>query len=125
MYLLGGHSFRVMTKGQEGRHLNSSACRGCHENIDMNSIEKLQLSIKGMMAELKSLLPRFLDESSGQERPRFPLDPSLSEIQSKASFNYYFILQDGTWGIHNPVYIPKLLKDSISALKGRERQPQP
>ena len=48
---------------------------------------------------------------------------ALTEAQSRASFNYYFILKDGTWGIHNPVYIPKLLKDSISALKLSQKKP--
>lgn len=121
MYLLGGHSFQVITKGRVGRHLNPAGCRSCHEGIDLESIEKSQQSIRDLMAELESMLPHFYEKTSGQKMPKLPRDPSLTETQSKASFNYYFILKDGTWGIHNPVYIPKLLRDSISALKSQEK----
>ncbi|NIM14595.1 MAG: hypothetical protein GTO45_21480 [Candidatus Aminicenantes bacterium] len=34
-----------------------------------------------------------------------------------ASYNYYTILRDGTYGVHNPVYIRQLLEHSIEALR--------
>ena len=48
-------------------------------------------------------------------------DPSLGErnnpdAEAKAAYNYYFVLKDGTWGVHNPKYIRALLRDSISVL---------
>jgi len=65
-----------------------------------------------MMQELRSLLPR---QEDGE--PRFPPDPSLSPTESKAAYNYYFILKDGTWGLHNPAHFRRLLQDSLSALR--------
>jgi len=117
MYYLGGHSVRVISKGKVGRHFNPAGCRGCHEEISLESIEKSQQKVRKLMGELKSLLPEFKDPDSGETIPRFPKDPTLTAIQSKASYNYYFILKDGTWGVHNPIYIPQLLKSSIAALK--------
>ena len=117
MYLLGGHSFRVITKGELGRHFNSAACQSCHEDITLADVEKSQQAVKTMMAELEELLPKFIAEETGAPAPKFPKDPTLTEVQSRASFNYYFVLKDGTWGVHNPVYIRKLLEDSMAALK--------
>ena len=121
MYMIGGHSFRVISKGKGGRHLNPAACLGCHEDITLVEVEKSQEFIRAQMARLEGLLPKFTENSSGKEVPRFPMNSALSETQSKASYNYYFILKDGTWGVHNPVYIRQLLEDSILALEAEKR----
>ena len=117
MYMIGGHSFRAISKGKGGRHLNPSGCLSCHEAITLADVEKSQLSVRKQMAILEKLLPKFKEGSTGKEVPRFPKDPGLTETQEKASYNYYYILKDGTWGIHNPVYIQRLLADSIQALE--------
>ncbi len=109
---LGGHTFRVITKGEIPRLFNPGPCRDCHEDLTLEDVTQSQAEIKDLMQELKSLLPY---QANGE--PRFPKDSSLSPTQSKAAYNYHFILKDGTWGVHNPVYIRKLLTDSIQALK--------
>ncbi len=109
---LGGHTFRVITKGETPRLFNPGPCRECHVDLTLEDVTHSQTEIKDLMQELKSLLP-----SQADGEPRFPKDPSLSPTQSKAAFNYHFIFKDGTWGVHNPVYIRKLLTDSIQALK--------
>ena len=121
MYIIGGHSFRVISKGKGGRHLNPAACLGCHKDITLADVEKSQEFIRDQMARLEGLLPKYTENPSGKEAPRFPMDPALNETQGKASYNYYFILKDGTWGVHNPVYIRRLLEDSILALEAEKR----
>jgi len=38
----------------------------------------------------------------------------------RASFKYYTVWKGGTYGVHNPIYIKKLLDDSINALKAKK-----
>jgi formate-dependent nitrite reductase cytochrome c552 subunit len=109
---LGGHTFRVITKEETPRMFNPSPCQECHDDLTLEDVTQSQAEIRELMQELKSLLSL---QTDGE--PKFPKDPSLSPTQSKAAYNYHFIFKDGTWGVHNPVYIRKLLTDSIQALK--------
>ena len=115
-FLLGGHVFRVITKSQEPRLFNDTGCMECHVTITLAGIDKSQVEVKELMQELKDLLPK---QKDGE--PKFPEDPSLNKIQAKAAFNYYFILKDGTWGIHNPIYIRQLLESSLEALDAYDK----
>lgn len=114
-FLLGGHVFRVISKGGEPRLFNDAGCMECHIKISLAGIDKSQTEVRELMQELKRLLPK---QEDGE--PKFPEDPALSKIQSKASFNYFYILKDGTWGIHNPIYIRQLLWSSLEALEADE-----
>lgn len=109
---VGGHTFRVITKQKTPRIFNPAGCLICHDSMTFDEIEKSQNKILILMDALREHLPKDKGE------PRFPKDPSLSLNESKAAYNYYFILKDGTSGLHNPIYIRKLLEDSIAALKG-------
>jgi hypothetical protein len=109
---VGGHTFRVITKGESPRLFNPRMCLNCHDPMVLADVTESQAEVRRLMQELRSLLPR---QEDGE--PRFPKDPSLSSIESKGAFNYYFILKDGTWGVHNPPYIRRLLQDSIAALR--------
>ena len=115
-FLLGGHVFRVITKGQEPRLFNDTGCMECHVTLTLAGIDKSQAEVKELMQTLKALLPK---QKDGE--PKFPEDPSLNKIQAKAAFNYHYILKDGTWGIHNPIYIRQLLQRSLEALGAYEK----
>lgn len=117
--LVGGHTFRVISKGTESRVFNAAGCTGCHENISFEYVKKSQQEVKELLDTLAALLPQKTekDPKKPEENPRLPRDSSLSPVEATASFNYYQVLKDGTFGVHNPPYIRKLLKDSIAALK--------
>jgi len=67
---------------------------------------------------LALLLPQRPDpEDPGRTVPRFPADPSLSEGQASASYNYWLVEKDGSLGVHNPAYSRTLLLGSIEAMK--------
>jgi len=116
---LGGHTFLAAAEFDGKRVLNSNACVGCHKGITMDDVVKSQSEFKELLTELENLLPKQEGDSPGSDvlAPKFPKDSSLSPVESKASFNYYFVLKDGTLGLHNPTYCKKLLEDSIAALK--------
>ncbi len=116
---VGGHIFRVVSKGKKPRILNSNACIDCHKVMTYEIMQQSQKKTKKLMEELASLLPSRdkTEYKKAEERPRLPKDPSLNINQAKASYNYWTILKDGTYGIHNPVYIRQLLTHSIEVLK--------
>ncbi len=115
----GGHTFRVITKGKTPRIFNPNGCTPCHENITYEFVKESQAKYKKLLQTLRDLLPQKPKGTakSPDQSPKFPKDPSLNKIEATAAYNYYQILKDGTYGTHNPVYIKKLLQDSINALQ--------
>jgi hypothetical protein len=117
---VGGHTSRVMTKGQSPRVLNSTACRGCHETMSVDQVASSQAEVRELLERLAALLPQKPhSQDDSRSEPRYPADPALSETEAMASFNYYLIHKDGSYGVHNPIYTRRLLKSSITAL-GRD-----
>lgn len=110
---LGGHTFRVawMNPADSTVMLNSVGCRECHGEVSMEFVEQSQSSIRALLDTLKAKLP----QKSGV--PKIPSDTSLTKVQSMASFNYYFVLNDGSFGVHNHKYAEELLISSIEQLK--------
>ncbi|MCP5108286.1 MAG: tetratricopeptide repeat protein [bacterium] len=118
----GGHTFRVITKGETPRRFNPNGCTPCHDAISYGFITKSQAKYKKLMQTLQKLLPQRPNGTFKvpDQSPRLPKDPSLSKIEAMASYNYYQVLKDGTYGVHNPVYIKRLLEDSIQSLRSAQ-----
>jgi len=120
----GGHTFRAITKGETPRKLNRNGCVQCHDWISPEWVEMKQAEFKNLLETLADLLPKkssSIDNAQSRE-PKFPKDPSLSKAEAMASFNYWMVVKDGTFGVHNPVYLKKLLEDSIESLKRMEKK---
>ena len=117
---LGGHTFRVKTKGESPILFNPGPCQPCHGEMTLESVTASQEEVQGLLADLAGLLPQkpVLDEPAATE-PRYPSDPSLGEIQARASYNYWLIQKDGSLGVHNPIYTRALLEHSIAELRAR------
>ncbi len=118
-YRLGEHTFRVITKGEGKRRLNTNGCKKCHEDMSFQYVLDSQAKVKQLLDTLEALLPHKPKPSANRpnEKPRLPGDPSLNAVQAMASYNYYTVVRDGTYGVHNPVYIRQLLEHSIEALR--------
>ena len=115
---VGGHSFRVISKGVSPRVFNSGPCDRCHLGLTLEAVEQFQSKIQSLLDNLESRLPfrTIQTGDSSHAEPRYPADPALSSVQSMAAYNFYMIQKDGTLGVHNPKYIRLLLEDSIRAL---------
>ena len=71
-----------------------------------------------MLETLAALLPQRRNPDQPRLRePRYPADPSLTEVQARASWNYWLIFKDGSLGVHNPRYTRALLRNSIAELQ--------
>jgi hypothetical protein len=118
-YAVSGHTFRVMTKGDSPWVFNTKACKECHPDITLATVQKSQAEVKAMLETLEGFLPKKIIPSEDEYRmlPRLPRDPVLSNVEAQASFYYWMMVKDGSLGIHNPGYTRRLLRDSIEALQ--------
>jgi hypothetical protein len=98
------------------------ACVNCHgpiESFDFarqdfdgdGTIEGVQTEVEGLLHAVAMLLPPIGE-------PTFSLNSSYTTSQLKAAFNYAFVEEDGSHGIHNTSYTVNILKASLADLTG-------
>lgn len=121
---VGGHTFRPGWNGgttntiADDVHL-TGACVQCHGEIESfdfkrsdydgdSIVEGVQTEIKGLLEQLGNLLP--------PAGPGVTINSSFTKPQLRAAFNYLFVLEDGSYGVHNVSYAVGLLKASIADL---------
>lgn len=116
---LGGHTFNVFWDGgtpdsvsKADDIVNPTGCVDCHGTVSAEFVDLSKEKIHVLMDELASLLPK---QSNGT--PKRFVDTTLTKIQKAGSYNYYFVLNDGSYGVHNHSYATALLKSSIEQLK--------
>lgn len=132
---IGGHTFAMEWDGgtpedpsDDVEHVE--ACATCHGPISSfddilastdydndGTVEGVQSEVKGMMTNLALLLPPVgVDE--------VVVDSSwvgtASVSQFQAAYNYFFVLNDGSFGVHNTKFAVGLLQRSIGILTGVE-----
>jgi len=109
----GGHTFRVISEDGE---INTDACAECHMNA--GDLEDLVADRQGQIeAKLETL--RELLIARGRINPNTDLAiPGMFEgHEAGALFNYRFVEEDKSRGVHNFKYANALLTNSIEALQ--------
>ncbi|MGA1874473.1 MAG: carboxypeptidase regulatory-like domain-containing protein [bacterium] len=130
--IIGGHTLRMRDFGRDripgtsDDVLNIRVCRKCHEGLETFDRNGLQAEIRGLLNELSSLLKEhnhgFLPANQPGNCARchkggtVPFLDDPDKILEKAYTNYKLILNDRSFGIHNPGYVRKLLSDSLDSL---------
>jgi hypothetical protein len=141
MPTIGGHSFRIAGEVHEAPKLNNAGClsSGCH--TEMNQAAGKHVFARNAAAdydgdgktetvqeEVQGLLEKIINKrgSGLLQTMKDPLyDPKGVFIRNKvqypvevvaALYNYKFVLEDGSKGVHNTKYAVQLLMDSIKAL---------
>jgi hypothetical protein len=123
----GGHTFKL---SWDGGTTNTTAddvkvvgaCVSCHGNIasfdlkrqdyDGNGlVEGVQTEVKGLLAKLALLLPPV-----GTPKASISIAAGWTKQQLRAGYNYRFVTDDGSFGVHNTAYAVGLLKASIADL---------
>jgi len=109
----GGHTFRVIS--EEGV-INTAACAECHTNAnDLNAlVDDRQAQIEARLAELEGLLVArgLYNATSGQNTKG-----KYAEYEAGALFNFKYVEEDKSRGVHNFKYANALLVNSIAALQ--------
>lgn len=109
----GGHTFRVIS--EEGI-INTAACVECHPvAADLLAlVNDRQAQIEAKLLELEELLVAkgLYNATTGQN-----VKGDYTEHEAGALFNYKFVEEDRSRGVHNFKYANALLVNSIAALQ--------
>jgi predicted CXXCH cytochrome family protein len=131
---VGGHTLRMLDVGPDGDPdtaddlLNISVCQGCHPGLatfDRNGVRsrnKAKLTTLGNLLKQNNhgFLPPFQPGkcSKCHRGGTLPfVNDTETQVLEHAYTNYKLILQDRSFGIHNPGYTERLLDDSIAAVQ--------
>lgn len=107
----GGHTFRVETEGGE---INPAGCVMCHPDEDGLEalVESTQAGIESLLDSLGTQLQAIgIMNESGRSIPG-----TYSSTQVGVLYNYKFVEEDNSKGVHNAKYARTLLENSITAL---------
>jgi hypothetical protein len=131
---IGGHTMRMRDYGDDqvpetgDDILNLAACQNadCHPGLTDFNHEGKQTEIKGLLANLGDLLkgenhgflPGFQPGKCARchKGGTVPFLEDSNNVLENAYTNYKLVLNDRSWGIHNPGYVEKLLQDSINSV---------
>jgi len=100
-YNLGGHNFTP----------SLIVCQSCHPGLDTFDRRDTQTLVKELLAELEELL-----DDIGAMHDGHPVVGDWGDDITGAVYNYMFVLEDGSFGVHNGWYAIELLEKSISDL---------
>jgi predicted CXXCH cytochrome family protein len=112
---IGGHTFNILYDNgtpddKTDDILNTTGCVECHgEHADLEYVEEIQDHIKELLDELKAII----DIKRPDGTPVYPSDDTLTTIQADIHFNWYFVNNDASYGVHNRKYAEDLLKATI------------
>ncbi|MBI4325406.1 MAG: hypothetical protein HY674_09095 [Chloroflexi bacterium] len=118
----GGHSFNMKWDNGTNTIELTEACVQCHgeieefnfkrQDFDSNGIvEGVQTEVHGLLNKLGRMLPPIGD-------PAVNITSAYTKQQLRAGYNYKFVEEDGSFGVHNLSYAVGLLKASIADLTG-------
>lgn len=126
-HLAGGHTFKMTWDGgTPDDHADDvgivGACTNCHGPVDTLNfprqdyngdglVEGVQTEVEHVMHDLGMLLPPIGE-------PTVNVQPEYTPAQLKAAYNYLFVEEDKSKGVHNTAYAVGIMKASIADLGG-------
>jgi hypothetical protein len=132
MTKLGGHTFRVVYDNIVGKDtttiLNPTGCEECHGEASIEFVDLTQAKTRTLLANLFKALPKrdsagvsissMGDTVAYQNWAKAPaaLKRKLMTIDKASIFNYNFVNNDGSFGVHNYNYAKGLLTSSLEQI---------
>lgn len=100
----GGHTWKP----------NVANCVQCHSDATSFDIGGVQTEVQGMLDQLKGLLvaQKMLTANNNS-----PVPGTYDSVKAAALYNFLYVDQDRSLGVHNPGYIKKILQAGIDAMK--------
>ncbi len=129
-YLLGSHTWKMSGPDGTGKMTdNVTVCESCHgplssfddikapEDYDGNGkVEGVQTEVKGLLAKLAAILPKDTAGSVRTDSAAIAGNPNYL----KAVYDYYYVVNDGSYGVHNAKYTFGILTRALGTLTGVE-----
>jgi formate-dependent nitrite reductase cytochrome c552 subunit len=118
----GGHTMLIEYDVHGTRTFNSANCTPCHQTTAFPKlIDDSQASLTKLLDSLKTILvdKKWLVASTGlfNASASKPLKIKAKEVM--ACYNWAFIMEDKSKGVHNNSYASALLKNSIQAINSK------
>ncbi len=136
---VGGHSFRIEGEVHEAPTLNLAGCEGCHKHLKQaqgkvvfaspaaadydndGKVENIQEEVQGLYERLINTrgtgLLQTMNNPLYDGKGKFINNKVKYPVKVVAAlYNYKFVQEDRSRGIHNTKYAVELLMDSIKAL---------
>jgi len=109
----GGHTFRVESADGE---LNTNGCVECHNDPDALEmlVDATQTEVDGLLLQLGTRLNELGLLNDELERI---IPGEFTNVQLGVAWNYLYVLEDKSYGVHNAKYTRALLMNSIEALQ--------
>ncbi len=131
----GGHSFEmsynVVTNGVTNKVDEVGVCNQCHGDIttfnfpvedyaNLGSVQGVQTEVQALLNQLSMLLPTKTSGTNpgGVVQTSLSTSTSWSTNQLSAAYNWQFVNNDGSLGVHNAPFATGILKASIANLTG-------
>ncbi len=129
--LLGGHTWNMSSPDSSGTKIveNAEVCQGCHgpiasfddiqaaDDYDGNGkTEGVQTEVKGLLAKLAAVLPKDATGAVATDSTSIAGNPNYLG----AVYDYYFVVNDGSYGVHNAKYTFAILTRALGTLTGVE-----
>ena len=123
----GGHSFKMVWDGDtpddpsDDKDLTGT-CMGCHGPIDSFDLKRHDYDgngvVEGVQTEIENLLHRLAMLLPPLNEPIVEVTAAYKPEELKAAYNYLFVEDDGSRGVHNATYAAGILKAALADLTG-------
>ena len=115
----GGHTFSMVYSYHGSDEGNTYGCETCHVDIEENDFDYkgVQSDVEDLMAQLDTIFDARGIGVGGSWNASSTTPLVVSADEAGAMLNYSIVMNDGSMGVHNPVYIKALLTNSIAALQ--------
>ncbi|PLX31243.1 MAG: hypothetical protein C0600_06165 [Ignavibacteria bacterium] len=109
----GGHVMSMGYEYHEELVPNTAGCEDCHGELDDFDYNGWVTEYEGLMAQLRQLL---IDKGALLDDD-YAVTGTFSAALASALYNYRYLLEDRSDGIHNPRYAKAMLQNSIEAIQ--------
>jgi predicted nucleic-acid-binding Zn-ribbon protein len=131
--LSGGHTFEmsynVITNGVTNKIDQVAVCNQCHGGIttfnfpvedyaNTGAIQGVQTEVQILLNQLSAMLPNKNGVIAGVAQTSLTTTTNWTTNQLNAAYNWQFVNNDGSLGVHNAPFATGLLKASIANLTG-------
>ncbi len=127
--LAGDHTFKMSATpaGASSPEDLVAICQTCHgpdittfnfplfDYDNTGNIQGVQTEVQYLLDQLSAMLPPV-----GQAKTSLSIDSTWTKPQLEAAYNWLFVTNDGSLGIHNMAYTVDLLKASIAHLSATQ-----
>lgn len=120
----GGHTMKMAYGYHDDMIDNVAVCTSCHSGATTFNVGGVQEEVLGMLTELRAKLDELnmlTVYGDGDPDPHHyvhdtAIPGTYPSMHAAALYNYLYLVNDKSWGVHNPRYTKAVLTNSLEAL---------